>query len=44
MKIPLGDVAFARSGDKGDTANIGVIAIAESAYPMSPWAVAVLSR
>jgi len=33
MKIPLGDVAFARSGDKGDTANIGVIAIAESAYP-----------
>mgnify|MGYP001819710973 CR=1 FL=1 len=29
----LKDVAFARSGDKGDTANIGVIALTESAYP-----------
>lgn len=33
MKIALREVAFARSGDKGDTANIGVIAIAESVYP-----------
>ena len=33
MRIPLREVAFARSGDKGDTANIGVIAIAESVYP-----------
>lgn len=32
MKIPLGRVAIARSGDKGDTANIGVIALHESAY------------
>ncbi len=33
MRVPLREVAFARSGDKGDTANVGVIAIAESAYP-----------
>jgi hypothetical protein len=33
MKTPLREVAFARSGDKGDTANIGVVAIAESVYP-----------
>jgi len=33
MKISLREVAFARSGDKGDTANIGVISIAESVYP-----------
>lgn len=26
MKIPLGQIAHARSGDKGDTANVGVIA------------------
>lgn len=32
MRVPLREVAFARSGDKGDTANVGVIAIAESAY------------
>jgi len=32
VRVRLGDVAFARSGDKGDTANIGVIALAESAY------------
>lgn len=30
--IPLGEVAHARSGDKGDTANIGVIAYAPDAY------------
>lgn len=34
MRVRLGDVAFARSGDKGDTANIGVIALSESAYPV----------
>ena len=33
MKVALREVAFARSGDKGDTANIGVIAIAETVYP-----------
>ena len=34
MKVPLGRIAIARSGDKGDTANIGVIAMAEVAYPV----------
>ena len=34
MIVALGDVAFARSGDKGDTANIGVIALTENAYPI----------
>ncbi|MGI9038425.1 MAG: AtuA-related protein [Gemmatimonadota bacterium] len=34
MKAPLGRIAIARSGDKGDTANIGVIAIVETAYPV----------
>lgn len=34
MKVPLGRIAIARSGDKGDTANIGIIAIAEEAYPI----------
>jgi len=33
VKVPLGRLAFARSGDKGDTANIGVIALSEAAYP-----------
>ncbi len=32
MRVPLGRLAFARSGDKGDTANIGVIALAPAAY------------
>lgn len=30
--VPLGRIAIARSGDKGDTANIGVIALHEAAY------------
>jgi hypothetical protein len=30
--IKLGDIAQARSGDKGNHANIGVVAKAESAY------------
>lgn len=32
MKIRLGEVAFARSGDKGDTANVGLITYTEEAY------------
>ena len=33
MKVPLSRIAHARSGDKGDTSNIGVIAYQESHYP-----------
>lgn len=34
MKIPLSQIAHARSGDKGDTSNIGVIAYAEKHFPI----------
>jgi hypothetical protein len=34
MKVPLSELAHTRSGDKGDTANIGVIAWRESDYPI----------
>jgi hypothetical protein len=34
MKAPLSKIAHTRSGDKGDTANIGVIAWHESDYPI----------
>lgn len=34
MKAPLSRIAHARSGDKGDTANIGVIAFEERHYPV----------
>ncbi|MBI1789203.1 MAG: hypothetical protein HYR60_16850 [Acidobacteria bacterium] len=34
MKIPLARLAHTRSGDKGDTANIGVIAFQERHYPV----------
>ena len=34
MKIPLSRIAHGRSGDKGDTANIGIIAYDESHYPI----------
>lgn len=34
MKVPLSRVAHTRSGDKGDTANIGVIAWREEYYPI----------
>ena len=34
MKVQLREVAFARSGDKGDTANVGLIAYTESVYPV----------
>jgi len=33
-KRRLVDIAHARSGDKGDTANIGVIALAPQYYPL----------
>jgi hypothetical protein len=34
MKIPLSKLAHARSGDKGDAANCGVIAFREEWYPV----------
>ncbi len=34
MKIPLSRIAHTRSGDKGDKANIGVIAWDEARYPI----------
>ena len=34
MKVRLVDIAHARSGDKGDTANVGVIALKREWYPL----------
>ena len=34
MRVKLVEIAFARSGDKGDTANIGLIAFRPSVYPV----------
>jgi len=34
MKVQLLKLAHARSGDKGDTANIGLIALREEIYPI----------
>jgi hypothetical protein len=34
MKVRLVDIAHARSGDKGDTANVGVIALKPEWYPL----------
>lgn len=34
MKKPLGAIAHTRSGDKGDTGNIGVIALRPEFYPI----------
>jgi hypothetical protein len=34
MKVQLTKLAHARSGDKGDTANIGLIALRDEIYPM----------
>jgi hypothetical protein len=34
MKVSLFDLAHARSGDKGDTANVGVIALKDEYYPI----------
>jgi hypothetical protein len=34
MKVKLVRLAHARSGDKGDTANVGLIALREELYPL----------
>jgi hypothetical protein len=34
MKVPLSQIAHTRSGDKGDTCNIGVIALDPANYPI----------
>jgi hypothetical protein len=34
VKVRLVDIAHARSGDKGDTANVGVIALRAEWYPL----------
>src|SRR5882724_2700746 len=34
MKFQLTKLAHARSGDKGDTANVGLIALREELYPL----------
>jgi len=34
MKIQLTQLAHARSGDKGDTANVGLIALRDEFYPV----------
>jgi hypothetical protein len=34
VKVRLVDIAHARSGDKGDTANVGVIALRPQWYPL----------
>ena len=34
MKVRLVDIAHARSGDKGDTANVGLIALESRWYPL----------
>ena len=34
MKIPLSRIAHGRSGDKGDMANVGIIAYNEKHYPI----------
>lgn len=34
MRRPLGTIAHMRSGDKGDTSNIGVIAFRQEHYPV----------
>lgn len=34
MKVHLGSIAHTRSGDKGDTCNVGVIAFRREDYPV----------
>ena len=34
MKVNLLKIAHARSGDKGDTANVGIIALSDDYYPI----------
>ena len=41
MRVRLVDVAHARSGDKGDTANVGIIALKPEWYP---WLAETLTR
>jgi len=39
MRVRLLDIAHARSGDKGDTANVGVVALKAEWYPVLATAV-----
>ena len=32
MKVPLSKIAYARSGDKGDGSNVGVVAFSQQGY------------
>ena len=34
MKVQLAKLAHSRSGDKGDTANVGLIALSDELYPI----------
>jgi len=34
VKVQLTRLAHARSGDKGDTANVGLIALSDELYPI----------
>ena len=34
MKIPLSQIAYARSGDKGDGSNVGLVAYTEEIYEL----------
>jgi hypothetical protein len=34
VKVQLAKLAHARSGDKGDTANVGLIALSDALYPI----------
>ena len=34
MKVTLSKIAYARSGDKGDTGNVGVVARKQEYYPL----------
>lgn len=34
MKVPLSKLAYARSGDKGDGSNVGVVAYSQAAYDL----------
>ena len=34
MKVHLSEIAHTRSGDKGDTANVGLIALKDEYYPL----------
>ena len=34
MKVPLSKIAYARSGDKGDGSNVGVVAYSQAGYAL----------